>query len=83
MTSTAEVLVQSGTLADDVGLRELREERLLSQQELAIRAGVSKTTIVNIETGKIRPHPATLRKLAETLQVDPAALAEHLRRTQP
>jgi len=82
MISTAAVLSRSDTLADDVGLRELREQRLLSQQELASRAGISKTTIVNIETGKIRPHPATLRKLAETLGVDPAALAEHLRRSQ-
>lgn len=81
MTSPPSVLESGGTLPDDVGLRELREERLLSQQELATRAGVSKTTIVNIETGKIRPHPATLRKLAETLNVDPASLAEHLRRS--
>jgi transcriptional regulator with XRE-family HTH domain len=82
MLGTPPVSVPSDTLAGDVGLRELREERLLSQQELASRAGVSKTTIVNIETGQIRPHPATLRKLAAALKVDPAALAEHLRRSQ-
>jgi transcriptional regulator with XRE-family HTH domain len=80
MVSTGLGEAQGDTLLAEVGLRELREERLLSQQELADRAGVSKTTIVNIETGKIRPHPATLRKLAETLNVDPSALAEHLRR---
>jgi transcriptional regulator with XRE-family HTH domain len=40
---------------------------------------VSQKTIVDIESGKIHPHPATLRKLAEALGVDPEALSEHLR----
>lgn len=64
---------------DTVGLREERQRKLLSQRELAERAGVSATTIANIETGKIRPHPRTLRKLADALRVDPGELAEHLR----
>jgi transcriptional regulator with XRE-family HTH domain len=64
----------------EVGLRELREERLLSQKELAAKAHVSNKTIVDIETGKIRPHPSTLRKLARALGVPNAALAEHLAR---
>jgi transcriptional regulator with XRE-family HTH domain len=62
-----------------VGLRELRLERLLSQRELADKAGVSPKTVLDIETGKIRPHPATLRKLATALDVQPAALSEHLK----
>lgn len=60
------------------GLRALRESRLLSQRELALKSGVSQTTIVNTELGKIRPHPSTLRKLAQALEVDPAELAIHL-----
>jgi transcriptional regulator with XRE-family HTH domain len=63
-----------------VGLRELRLERVLSQRELAQRAGVAPKTVLDIETGKIRPHPATLRKLAAALGVDPSALADHLKR---
>jgi transcriptional regulator with XRE-family HTH domain len=63
-----------------VGLRELRLERVLSQRELAERAGVSPKTVLDVETGKIRPHPATLRKLAAALGVDPSALSEHLTR---
>ena len=63
-------------------LRSLREERLLSQQELAALSGVSKTTIVAIERGAGRPHPRTLRKLTEALGVEPAALAGHLRRSR-
>lgn len=64
-----------------MGLREVRETRLLSQRELARRSGVSPTTIVNIELGKIRPHPATLRRLAEALNAEAAELAPHLRVT--
>ena len=67
------------TLAD-MGLRELREQALLSQRELAARAGVSTKTIVDIEAGRIRPHPATLRKLAHGLDIEPASLADLLRR---
>jgi transcriptional regulator with XRE-family HTH domain len=62
-----------------VGLRDLREAKLLSQRELARKSGVSQTTIVNTELGKARPHPATLRKLAAALQVDPIELAIHVR----
>jgi len=62
-----------------VGLRELRQAKVLSQRELAQRAKVSQKTIVDIETGKIHPHPATLRKLAAALGVEPEALAQHLR----
>src|SRR4051812_40693090 len=65
-----------------VGLRELRDARVLSQQELAVQSGVSKTTIVNIEAGRIRPHPATLRKLAAALGLEPGALAAALRRSE-
>lgn len=63
-----------------MGLREVRERRLLSQAELASAARVSNKTIVGIESGRVRPHPSTLRKLAAALDVEPAELAEHLRR---
>jgi transcriptional regulator with XRE-family HTH domain len=59
-------------------LRQLRESRLLSQRELAARAGVSLRTIVAIEAGRRRPHPATLRKLAEALAVPADVLAAYL-----
>ena len=63
-----------------MGLRELRLERVLSQRELAEQAGVSPKTVLDVETGRIRPHPATLRKLAAALGVEPSALAGHLKR---
>jgi DNA-binding XRE family transcriptional regulator len=46
-----------------MGLRELRADQALSQRELAAKAGISKTTLVNIEVGRITPHPTTIRKL--------------------
>jgi len=60
-----------------MGLRELREGQVITQRELAAKAGVSNKTISDIEQGKLRPHPATLRKLAAALGVKPSALAEH------
>jgi transcriptional regulator with XRE-family HTH domain len=58
-------------------LREVRDRRLLSQRELAERAGLSPTTILKLEADRVEePHPRTVRKLAEALGVDPAELAE-------
>lgn len=62
-----------------MGLRELRAENVLSQQDLADRAHVSKTTIVGIEAGRIRPHPSTVRKLAAALGLPARELAPHVR----
>jgi DNA-binding XRE family transcriptional regulator len=50
----------------------------MTQRELAAQANVAQKTIVDIETGKIRPHPTTIRKLAAALGVEPEALAEQL-----
>lgn len=58
-------------------LRGVRDRRLLSQRELAERAGLSPTTILKLEAGRVEdPHPRTVRKLAEALEVDPAELVE-------
>jgi transcriptional regulator with XRE-family HTH domain len=70
---------KTGAMLAAMGLRELRLEHLLTQEELGQKAGVSKATIVGIESGRVRPYPQTLRKLAEALDVPPSALAEHLR----
>jgi transcriptional regulator with XRE-family HTH domain len=58
-----------------MGLRELRQRKLLSQRELAERAGVSKDTIWRLEGGvSTNAHPSTIRKLAKALEVEPKEL---------
>ncbi len=58
-------------------LREVRDRRLLSQRELAERSSLSPTTILKLEAGRVEePHPRTIRKLAQALEVDPAELVE-------
>jgi transcriptional regulator with XRE-family HTH domain len=44
-----------------------RNYRNLTQRELAERSGLAVTTINEIETGKRRPRPSTLRRLASAL----------------
>ncbi len=56
-------------------LRRLRNERLLSQRELAEKAGLSPTTILKLEAGRVEEsHPRTVRKLVQALDVKPAEL---------
>jgi len=59
-----------------MGIRELRLRKLLSQRELAERAGVSETTIVKLELGATRPHPSTLRKIAAALGIEAEEMAQ-------
>ena len=82
---TTSVLEEDPATLAEMGLRELRQERVLSQRELAEKAGVSPKTILDIEQGRIRPQPRTLRKIAEALDIEPSRLAEELRaaRQQP
>ena len=56
-------------------LKRIRDKRLLSQRELAQEAGLSPTTILKLEAGRVEDsHPRTVRKLAKALGVDPAEL---------
>ena len=63
------VVVKIGTT-----LRELREERFLSHRELAQKAGVSPTTVLNIENSERDTQRRTVRKLAAALGVEPKEL---------
>jgi DNA-binding XRE family transcriptional regulator len=54
-------------------LRRVRDQRALTQEELAWRAGVSRTTVMRAERGEdIRQ--SSVRKLARALGVSPATL---------
>jgi len=56
------------------GLRTLRHEKMLTQQELAAKADLSITTICGIETGKFYPSFRTIRALAKALGYRPQEL---------
>jgi transcriptional regulator with XRE-family HTH domain len=70
-------------------LERIRQEAGLSQQELATRAGTSRTTLSAYERGRKSPTLATVSRLLETagyeLTAEPhVAFAEHpLRRGRP
>jgi len=49
---------------------------VLSQAELAKRSGVSRATIVSIESGRAGAQYGTIRKSAQALGVEPADLME-------
>ena len=57
-------------------LRTLRDEHFLSHRELANRAGVSPTTVLNLEAGKGEAQRRTIRKVAEALGVEPQQLVK-------
>jgi len=59
---------------DGMRLRELRRERALSQQDLERMIGVAQSTLSALESGKRDAQPRTVRKLAETLGVEPREL---------
>ena len=56
-------------------LWEMRTKRLLTQEALAAKAGVSPNTINRIEHGKLRPRFSTIHKLAGALGIAPEELA--------
>lgn len=67
-------------------LRQLRKQQHLTQEQLAVAAEVSSSTIYHIEAGKVRPRPSIVRRLARVLHVDPAdielEIASHTNRVE-
>jgi DNA-binding XRE family transcriptional regulator len=50
-------------------VRELREAKGLTQEDLAYNAGISFTTVNNLENGHLNPTLATLYAIAESLKM--------------
>jgi transcriptional regulator with XRE-family HTH domain len=57
-------------------VRETRKRKLLTQEQLAKKAGVGVNTIIRIERNQVEPHGRTIRKLAAALGVAPSELIE-------
>jgi transcriptional regulator with XRE-family HTH domain len=55
-------------------IRELRLRQVLTQVELADRAGLTESTINRLERGLQKAHIGTVRKLAGALGVEPAEI---------
>ena len=55
-------------------VKKARERALLTQEELAERAGIGAATINRIERDRVEPHFRTIRKIAKALDMDPKDL---------
>lgn len=64
-------IVRFGTV-----LRQLREGKGMSQQELADFSGVHQKTIQRIESATLNPSLKTILSLAEGLEISPAKFFE-------
>ena len=58
-------------------LRTVRERKALTQRELAQKAGMSPTTVIQLELQRVDARATTVRKLANALDVPPEELMEH------
>src|SRR5262245_27900877 len=65
------LLVMSETVSNAIGknIRQLREARSLSQEQLAKLSGIPRATWTNLESGGANPTIAVLLKVASALQV--------------
>ena len=57
-------------------LRRLRQQAVMSQQQLADESGVARDTISKLETGQRKAYPRAIHKLAAILGAQPRELVE-------
>ncbi len=60
-------------------LRQWREIRVMTMEELAEKSGLSRHTILRLEAGKHKPTARTVKGLMAALGVDPLQIAEYRR----
>ncbi len=51
-------------------LKKLRQEKGITQEDLAYNSGISLSQIARIETGKINPTLCTLLEIAKNLKIN-------------
>ena len=61
-------------------VREIRQERGLTQEKLAELAEVDRTYVYRIETGKRSPSIEVLFRIAEALKMTPGQLLDKVKR---
>ena len=57
-------------------LHRVREDRLMTQQELAEAADLGLSTVLRIENDRVEPRFSTIRKLARALDVNARELTK-------
>jgi transcriptional regulator with XRE-family HTH domain len=62
----------SGTVSERI--RQVRQRATFGQAELARAAGISVAGLWQIEHGQREPRPATIRKIALALGIEPSTL---------
>lgn len=53
------------------GLRQVREQHMMTQREVAVSANITVTTLSRIENGKVKPSLSTIRSLAKAFGIPP------------
>ena len=64
------LLYPEGVEVDVAKLKRLREDKVLSQRELARMAGLTHVTVWRLENGFTEAHAQTIRKIANVLGVE-------------
>jgi transcriptional regulator with XRE-family HTH domain len=64
-------------------LRQLRQQAVLSQEQLAQKSGVARDTISKLEMGHRKAYPTTIRRLAFGLEIEPGELISYEDLNQP
>jgi transcriptional regulator with XRE-family HTH domain len=59
-----------------IALRKLRKSSGLSQEELALEAGIQRNFVSLIELGRNQPSITTIFKLADALSIRPSKLVQ-------
>jgi transcriptional regulator with XRE-family HTH domain len=59
-----------------IRVKEWRDRRAMTQQQLAKKAGISRGFLARLETARHDPKLSTLEKLAKALRVKVAKLVE-------
>jgi transcriptional regulator with XRE-family HTH domain len=57
-------------------IKQLRDARALTQEEVAEKAGITVAALSRIERNNAEPRPTTRRKLARALGVEPEELVK-------
>lgn len=62
------LLIRDGVVMENK-LKELREKAEMTQEDLAVRAGVSRQTIISLEKGKYNPSIILAYKLSRLFEL--------------